>query len=186
MEIFEPNSEYKKLSSQYEGHGPVDRLDYSRGHAAPHISFGSTLKKVQTDMFNEKATSVPSLDVALNGLMERNKLITSSIANVSTPGYKKQSIDFETDLRKAQGLTNEIQMPLQKTDGQHINFETQEISDLHSEIMTDLESELHSDGNNIDIDSEMVSLAKTGMKFRAISDLAQRQFSGLRSVIRGQ
>ena len=43
------------------------------------------------------------LEQALDGLSERNALIASNLANIDTPGYQPQSIDFESTLRAELG-----------------------------------------------------------------------------------
>lgn len=43
------------------------------------------------------------LEQALDGLSQRNALIASNLANIDTPGYQPQSIDFESTLRAELG-----------------------------------------------------------------------------------
>jgi flagellar basal-body rod protein FlgB len=42
-----------------------------------------------------------ALHTALNGLSQRQQVIADNIANVDTPGFRAQSVDFEDSLRSA-------------------------------------------------------------------------------------
>ncbi|HJQ05004.1 MAG TPA: flagellar basal body protein, partial [Nocardioides sp.] len=41
------------------------------------------------------------LHTAINGLAERQNVISDDIANVDTPGFRARSVDFETALKAA-------------------------------------------------------------------------------------
>ncbi len=131
-------------------------------------------------------STLNSLSVALRGLMERNNAISSNIANVSTPGYKSKSISFENALANAQGIAKNQKVPMQSTNNAHINASSRaaNINNVKAEINVS-ETTIHQNGNNVDIDKEMVELAKTGMRFRAVSEMTKRHFNGLNRVING-
>lgn len=46
------------------------------------------------------------LDKAADASWMRENVITNNIANIDTPGYKRQDVDFESVLQKALGKTN--------------------------------------------------------------------------------
>ena len=53
-------------------------------------------------MFNSGVYSyINVLDKAADASWQRNELIANNIANASTPGYKRQDIDFESQLSQA-------------------------------------------------------------------------------------
>ncbi len=131
-------------------------------------------------------TSIPSLEIALSGLAQRQTSIGENLANVSVPAYKSQHTSFENNLQQALAHHRKQSQSLTTTDEQHMqigvnSFDTDEIV----ETSTDLDTEIHSAGNNVDIDAEMVNLAKTGLQYRAATQMARRQIDQLRSVIRG-
>lgn len=45
------------------------------------------------------------LDKAADASWMRENVITNNIANIDTPGYKRQDVDFESVLQKALGKT---------------------------------------------------------------------------------
>ena len=58
--------------------------------------------------------------------------------------------------------------------------------DFKPQNVTDLYSGSNSDGNNVELEREMMDLSKTGTRYLVLSNLARRQFTGLSEVIRGQ
>ncbi len=132
-------------------------------------------------------TSVPSLHIALRGLGERQESIGQNIANVSVPGFKSQKVNFEENLQKALQYQQQKHTDLVKTNPKHMDFETvaSSVEETQIETESDMATEIHSAGNNVDIDAEMLNLARTGLQYRAISQMSRRQLDQLRSVIRG-
>ncbi len=130
-------------------------------------------------------TSVPSLHIALRGLGEREASIGSNLSNVSVPSYKARHTSFEGDLQQALEAQRKQISPLVTTHEKHLQVGVTNLSDVQVETEADIETEIHSAGNNVDIDAEMVSLARTGLQYRAITQITRRQMDELRSVIRG-
>lgn len=128
---------------------------------------------------------IESLEVALAGLSLRQKNIGSNIANSEVPGYKKRNVNFEEELAKAQGKKEQDTIPLKSTDDKHFSISIAAISDVKPEVVKDPSLDIHSNGNNVDIDSEIVELGETGLKFTATANLAKRYFENMRNTIRG-
>ena len=60
------------------------------------------------------------------------------------------------------------------------------MADFKPQYVTDLYSGSNADGNNVELEREMMDLSKTGTRYLVLSNLQRRQFSELTSVIRGQ
>ena len=54
------------------------------------------------------------------------------------------------------------------------------------QYVNDVYSGSNSDGNNVELEREMMDLSKTGTKYLVLSNLQRRQFSELSEVIKGQ
>ena len=55
-------------------------------------------------MINSSAFDyVDVLGKAADASWKRNEILANNMANVDTPGYKRQDIDFESQLRRALG-----------------------------------------------------------------------------------
>ena len=53
------------------------------------------------------------------------------------------------------------------------------------DVQTDPSDALSSDGNNVNLEAEMMDEAKTGMKYQALSKLLASSYTDLSEVIRG-
>jgi flagellar basal-body rod protein FlgB len=58
--------------------------------------------------------------------------------------------------------------------------------DFKPQYVTDVYSGSNSDGNNVELEREMMDLSKTGTKYLVLSNLERKQFAELQEVIRGQ
>ena len=134
---------------------------------------------IQSAVINK--TSIPNIEKLLNLSATRHKLIASNVANVTTPGYKSKSIDFDTELKKA--LEPE-KSPLTVTNERHIPLS----SSRHSlpEIKEADYTENGTGINSVDIDSEMADLAQNQLVFELGAKLITDKFTGLKSAIRGR
>lgn len=106
----------------------------------------------------------------------RNEIITNNLANVSTPGYKRKDVSFESYLM--QELTSGDSTSLR----QRIN--DVDISNLNSTVYTDYsELSYRLDGNNVDIDTENVEFASNQLYYQTIIDTINYQFDMLTAAM---
>ena len=111
----------------------------------------------------------------------RHKLIASNIANVNTPGYAREHIDFDSELRRAinkpkvsPGITNPRHIPLGNS------------PDRPPDIESDKSTENSTGINSVDIDTEMADLAQNQIIFEYSADMLARKFKALKSAISGE
>lgn len=137
---------------------------------------------------NNSQQTTDALEVALKGLGMRSEAISGNIANINTPGYKRRTVDFEQTLMKQIQKGNKLSdIPMEKTHANHYSndvFEINQIKDSMS-IETTSEGSFHVNGNNVDIDREMIELSKTGLRYKAVSKMAKKNFETMRGIIRG-
>ena len=93
-------------------------------------------------------------------------------------------VNFESELRKA--LKKDPGISGEKTNPAHFKIGANRVEDLEPVAYMPQDAELHSGVNNVDIDEEMVRLAKAQLSFDFASRMANRTFRGLRSSIRGE
>ncbi|MEA1996096.1 MAG: flagellar basal body rod protein FlgB [Gemmatimonadota bacterium] len=134
--------------------------------------------------FMFEQTKLPLLHKGLDTYALRQKATSHNIANVNTHGYRRMEVSFEDELRKVlkidKSLTGEV------TDPGHFKIGASGLEKLEPEPYMPDDQDLHSGVNNVDIDEEMVRLAKTQLSFDFTSRMAKRTFSGLRSAIQGE
>lgn len=107
------------------------------------------------------------LQNALGRASKRQSMLMTNLANVNVPGYKRKDLDFHVMLHSEYGNT-ELQQ-------QVLDSIAQERSDQTS---------LRLDGNNVDLEKEVMSITETEMHYQAVADLTAGYFSGLKNVIR--
>lgn len=124
-----------------------------------------------------------ALRFALDGLLTRQKVTAANVANVDTPGYKASDVNFETNLRRAISRARSAD-ELDRTSAQHFSTagRTDDVSDP-VEIVTNDETTMRNDGNNVDIDREMVKLAETTIQYSAVSRLVAERYALMRTII---
>ncbi len=98
---------------------------------------------------------------------QQMQLTASNMANVDTPGYKTQGIDFEQEFAKQ--LSNSGG-PAQLEGAQG---SVQAVDGLVA----------RPDGNNVSMDREGLQLAKTQLQFRLGEQLLKHEFSNVMSAI---
>ena len=107
-----------------------------------------------------------NLNRALNKTSERQSLLMKNLANVNTPGYKREDMDFSIML-----------------DEKMDEFDTM-VAERSLKSKRSSESSLRPDKNNVDLEMEVMSIAETESRFNALTELTGRYFSGLKNVIR--
>lgn len=139
------------------------------------------------------------LNKAMDGLSKRHKAIASNLANVDTPNYKRRDVSFEGALSQAihevkgQGslssrqASNDEQLPMRVTRAEHIPIgnTAASLDDVDAEIQENEDLQYRVDGNSVDVETEMVQLAKNTERFNALARMESGYFKGLRSVITG-
>ncbi len=126
-------------------------------------------------------TSVPKLKQLVDLAAQRQRLVASNIANVNTPGYKRQSIDFDQQLQqatqnrsRAHGITDDRHIPL---GGRRHSLPQRNLG---------VGSENDNGINNVDVDQEMADLAQTQLAFDYGAVRLKQNFEGLKKAIRGK
>ncbi len=106
------------------------------------------------------------LNRSLNKTAERQSLLMDNLANVNTPGYKRQDSDFHILLEDSMDNFDEV------------------VANRKIGAMRGSKSSLRIDGNNVDMEYEVMSIANTETRYNTLTELTSRYFSGLKSVIR--
>ena len=128
-----------------------------------------------------EASSVSStLFQQLNFRGERQKVISSNIANINTPNYKTQDLVFEDELKNS-SFNNTLQ--LKQTDSKHISS-INSLSNFSNPKLVQVQGlEEQNDGNNVNLDSQMSEQSKNKIIFDAIQSSIKRDSKLFRSVI---
>lgn len=120
------------------------------------------------------------LEKALDASWLRNDTISQNIANVDTPGYKRKTVSFEDQLDQAV----DSRIKGRRTNIRHLPLGKRSIDDIPISIRKDHTSlSTRLDGNNVDIDNEMVAMAKNSIKYNLLIQSINGGFQRIISVI---
>ncbi|MBR1910035.1 MAG: flagellar basal body rod protein FlgB [Lachnospiraceae bacterium] len=119
------------------------------------------------------------LGKAADGAWARNTAIANNIANVDTPGYKRQDVSFEEQLRHALKASKYPSLDSKVAEANlHLNR-------LNPRTYTDIPNwSYRMDKNNVDIDTENVELASNQIKYNGITNSIDSEFANLKLVIK--
>lgn len=125
--------------------------------------------QVDTTVMNTTPAQYDVLARLMDASATRQRVIGANIANVNTPGYRRQDVDFEAQL--AQLLEA----------GKH-----DKVKDIQPEITTPAGGPSREDGNNVDIDKEMGALSKNSVLFETYTQILTSKVGMMRSAISGR
>jgi len=108
------------------------------------------------------SVSMVALSSALDGLAERQRVIANNVANLQTPGYHAQRVQFEDALTQAVAhgsgsATATVSRSLEPT---------------------------RADGNNVNLDTETLSNVDTNLRYQLATQAVSAQLSGIRAAMR--
>ncbi|MBX3053628.1 MAG: flagellar basal body rod protein FlgB [Caldilineaceae bacterium] len=123
------------------------------------------------------------LEKGLDALSARQQAISNNIANVETPHYKAVDVAFERSLRQAMD-GNEGGLSMQRTDDEHLLAPgmADRMEDVDAQMFRRNGTSMRLDGNNVDIETEMVRLAETAMRYQSLTTLASRKLALMRMI----
>ena len=114
---------------------------------------------------------------ALNGLSLRQQAISRNIANIDTPGYQAQTVNFQETLSRL--VDRDVLLPLDLTDEAHLT--TAEGNLLMSTSLRP-GGTLRADENNVDIDVEMADMSEAGIQYQAVSQAVSKKLLLLKTL----
>ena len=108
----------------------------------------------------------------LDAAAARHKALAGNIANINTPGYQRQDISpvFQQELQKA----------IESGD-------TEKIQSLKPQVEKDLTAPaLRMDGNTVNLEREMVEMAKNSTQYEVSATFLAKHLANLRTAITGK
>ena len=152
------------------------------------------------DFINSVTNDV--LAVAMNGHLARQKTIASNIANASTPNYKHRDVDFQAALKKSLAgvrssnnpgipeANNDEALSMQGVLPSHFGVlleagegTANEVKKTPIQVTANDDFIYRNDGNGVDLEREMVQLAKNASRFKSLTKLQAKLNNQLRGVL---
>ena len=106
-------------------------------------------------------------------------VITNNIANIDTPGYKRQDVDFESVLQKALGKTKYSSLD------KKVRELNQDLGKLTTTSYTDAANYSYRlDRNNVDENTENAELASESLRYQLLTTAITNNFSRMQTVLK--
>ena len=119
------------------------------------------------------------LDKAADASWMRENVITNNIANIDTPGYKRQDVDFESVLQKALGKTKYSSLD------KKVRELNQDLGKLTTTSYTDAANYYYRlDRNNVDENTENAELASESLRYQLLTTAITNNFSRMQTVLK--
>ncbi|NLV67955.1 MAG: flagellar basal body rod protein FlgB [Spirochaetes bacterium] len=137
----------------------------------------------QSNLMNTNYLLERSLDVE----SLRRKVISNNIANVDVPHFKRSEVNFESEVKRAIRQKAEARNSFQglATESRHIPFNIErDLKSVNPRVNLDYSTSYRNDGNNVDIEKEMVDSAKNLMRYNAFVTSLSHNYRMLKMVSR--
>jgi flagellar basal-body rod protein FlgB len=129
-------------------------------------------------IFNK--TKAPVLNAVLDVTQLRQRVIANNIANVSTKGFRKKSVQFQEFLNS---FVRQPAVEGRRTDPRHVMVP----KPIQNPSVYEPQTGLNDTGlNNVDVDKEMAELAENHLFFNVGARLLAGTFNGLKKSISGR
>lgn len=130
------------------------------------------------DLFDK---TTRALGAAVNLRQVRNNVITSNIANAETPGYQAKKVDFEDALARALNVEG---LPQPEGMGpEHFPVSKGALSRVRADIYENPDVNVANDGNTVDLEREMSSLAENSIMYKAAIQLINKKMAALKYAV---
>lgn len=133
------------------------------------------------------AMSFQLVQNAMNAANLRQQVYANNIANADTPGFKRSDVQFEDLLAQAMnnqgtGALGQAQIPI---GGTQSPLNLAGAVSVQPTVVTDTTSAVDSNGNNVNIDDEMVSLAENQLRYNSLAQDLSLRLGMLKTAITG-
>lgn len=123
--------------------------------------------------------TMQSAMTALDGLSQRQSTISRNIANIDTPGYKAQTVNFEQALTRALNSSGG-NLKMSVTNEAHLDAPQSAKNVMTTAYRAGGSSRV--DGNNVDLDVELTDMSETGIVYQAVTAAIKKKFDLLTTI----
>ena len=131
-------------------------------------------------MWEKMFRPINMMQKGLSAAWTRNAVIRNNIANIETPGFKASLVEFESIFAKSlqgRGFTGT------RTHEGHRELGRSSIDNIRPMVYQSRELSMRADGNNVDIESENVRLARNSIYYNTLMEKLNGEIRRLRMAI---
>jgi flagellar basal-body rod protein FlgB len=130
--------------------------------------------------------TVDILHRAMDVASLRREVIANNIANADTPNFKRSTVNFEAQLKRA--LDDEkttVEPEAFVTDPRHISFDQKlDWKTVMPVRQLDYLTQSKNNGNNVDLQQELMEAEQNQMEYSLMAQAATNEFNQLNIVLR--
>lgn len=112
--------------------------------------------------------------------LQRQNVIMGNIANVNTPKYKSRELEFEAELQSALNLDAKGKVARTAEGHMPAAFDPDGFGPEWSKQFTP--RVVHGE-DRVNLDKEMVKMAKNNLQYTALAQITKSSFEGIRNII---
>ena len=127
--------------------------------------------------------TISLLERSLNLRSLQHRVLASNIANMDTPNYKAVEIAVAEEMSRNQDSASGIK--LVRSQSGHLPIKHNPADNVKLKVAKPPEFSLRGDGNTVDLDQTMGSLAENTLLYKTAAQIISQKFSGLKNVIKG-
>ena len=133
------------------------------------------------------------MEKALDGLSARHKAISANIANAQTADYTRSDVVFEDQLQNIVAMENikenvkwqNSKLPLSVNFSQaDVLLKSNSFENYSPDTVIDTDSPIVANGNNVNLEVEMVELSKNASRYNVLAQLEGKYFNSLLEQIK--
>ena len=128
-------------------------------------------------MFLDGGGIMDELVKGLSASALRQRVIAHNLANFNTPGFKRSAVSFEEQLARARQPGGD---GLKRTHPAHLNGA---LGEPVAKVKQDRTTTRRPDGNNVDLETEMIDLVINQLRYNAYVQQVNSRFNRWRYVI---
>lgn len=136
---------------------------------------------------NTFTKSIELLHKALDVNLLRYNVSANNIACAEVPNYKRQEVNFESELKRAfeSEKNSENAFQLQTADSKHIKLDVPyNWQNVEPRRVTDWNTTANANGNNVDAETEATNILKIQMNYRLLTQLENFEFTQIKTAMR--
>lgn len=134
---------------------------------------------------NSFGKSVDVLHRTMDATTLRQQVLANNISNADTPNFKRSSLNFEAELKRALESEDVNKPQAALTHEKHIAFDrVQNYRDVRPTRFLDYLTQTDNNGNNVDAEQESMLLLQNQLRYDLLTRSISNQFTQLNIVLR--
>jgi len=134
---------------------------------------------------NSFGKSVDVLHRTMDATTMRQQVLANNISNADTPNFKRSSLNFEAELKRALESEDVHKPQAALTNEKHISFDkVQNYQDVQPTRFLDYLTQTDNNGNNVDAEQESMLLLQNQLRYDLLTRSISNQFTQLNIVLR--